>query len=206
MKIVCIGDSLTEGLGVDKGKSWPEVLGKLGNMEVINKGISGDTTTGMVGRFYYDVIYNHPNYTIIMGGGNDLWWDLPVNIILSNVYSMVKQSIHHNITPIIGIPTPLFLDWIDHESIWEPIAGYSDLEKKLSILVNELRNMAKRNDWHFIDFHHLYRDENGIINRKYFLNTDGIHPNEKGHQDMAELALNYFKNHFHSENKFIRIN
>jgi acyl-CoA thioesterase I len=58
MKIVCIGDSLTEGLGVDKQKSWPIILGELGKMVVINKGISGDTTSGMVSRFYQDVIGN----------------------------------------------------------------------------------------------------------------------------------------------------
>ncbi len=189
MKIVCIGDSLTEGLGVDKEKSWPMILGELGKMEVINRGISGDTTTGMVGRFYQDVIGYQPTHVVIMGGYNDLWWGMPVNAILANIYSMAKQALHHRITPVIGIPIPIYMKGLDHDIIWEPIAGYPVLQSKFSQLVNELKNMAEKNRWHYFDFYSLYMNENKVINQQYFLDTDGLHPNEEGHLDMAKLAL-----------------
>ncbi|MDQ0247322.1 lysophospholipase L1-like esterase [Bacillus fengqiuensis] len=189
MKIVCIGDSLTEGLGVDKEKSWPMILGELGKMEVINRGISGDTTTGMVGRFYQDVIGYQPTHFVIMGGCNDLWWDMRINETLANIYSMAKQALHHRITPIIGIPTPIYMEGLDRDIILEPIAGYLVLQNKFSQLVNELKNMAEKNGWHYFDFYSLYMNENKVINQQYFLDTDGLHPNEEGHLDMAKLAL-----------------
>lgn len=193
MKIVCIGDSLTEGLGVDEEKSWPVVLGQLGKIEVINSGISGDTTAGMVGRFYNHVIDSRPTHSIIMGGCNDLWWDVPVNIVLANIYSMMKQALHYRIMPIIGIPTPIFMEGMDREAIWEPFNGYSVFQDKLTHLVNALRDMGERNGWQYIDFHSLYMDESETVNQQYFLGTDGLHPNEKGHWDMAQFALGHLK-------------
>lgn len=50
--IVCIGDSLTEGLGVNKENAWPALLRSELNVEVINRGISGDTTSGMIGSSF----------------------------------------------------------------------------------------------------------------------------------------------------------
>ncbi|WP_052947727.1 GDSL-type esterase/lipase family protein [Aneurinibacillus tyrosinisolvens] len=108
MKIVCIGDSLTEGIGVRKEEAWPFLLQKKLTVVIVNRGISGDTTTGMLGRFYYDVILCKPTHVVIMGGVNDLWWNLPIHLILSNIYSMFKQAIYHGIIPVIGIPTPIF--------------------------------------------------------------------------------------------------
>jgi acyl-CoA thioesterase I len=194
MKIVCIGDSLTEGLSVDKENSWPMTLAKLGKMKVINRGISGDTTTGMISRFYHDVIDYQPTHSIIMGGHNDLWWDTPLNSILSNIYSMAKQSVYHQITPIIGIPTPIYIEGINHDTVWKPRTGYEILQNRLSEFIHFLKGMVEENRWHFIDFYSLYMDEDQYVNHRYFVKTDGIHPNEKGHQDMAHLALNLFEN------------
>lgn len=193
MKIVCIGDSLTEGLGVGKEKSWPMILAELGKIEVINKGISGDTTAGLLGRFYHDVIHCQPTYVIIMGGHNDLWWDMPINTVLANMYSMIKQSIHHNIIPIIGIPIPIYMEGVDYKSILEPVSGYQAFQDKLSQYVHALKDMAIRNGWNYIDFYSLYMNEIGSANHHYFLKSDGIHPNAEGHQDMACFALNHFE-------------
>ncbi|MCW9134710.1 GDSL-type esterase/lipase family protein [Bacillus paramycoides] len=193
MKIICIGDSLTEGLGGGKEKSWPMILAELGRIEVSNKGISGDTTAGLIGRFYHDVIHCRPTHVIIMGGHNDLWWDIPINTILANIYSMIKQSIHHNISPIIGIPIPIYMEGIDYKDILEPVSGYHAFQDKLSQLVHDLKNMAGRNGWNYIDFYSLYMNERGSVNHHYFLTSDGIHPNAEGHQDMAHLTFNHFE-------------
>jgi lysophospholipase L1-like esterase len=50
--------------------------------------------------------------------------------------------------------------------------------------------MVENNRWNFIDFYSLYINQNQYVNSHYFVNTDGIHPNEKGHQAMANLVLN----------------
>ncbi|MFT6707865.1 MAG: acyl-CoA thioesterase-1, partial [Flavobacteriales bacterium] len=50
-KLVTLGDSLTEGYNIDKLKRWTKLLHQKHNLEIINSGISGDTTTGMLSRF-----------------------------------------------------------------------------------------------------------------------------------------------------------
>ena len=55
MKIICIGDSLTEGYGVGRPENWVTLLNERSENDIINKGISGDTTGGMLARFQKDV-------------------------------------------------------------------------------------------------------------------------------------------------------
>ena len=68
--IICLGDSFTRGFGVRKKENWisqayPE------NTTLINAGINGDTTSGMLARFSRDVIEHRPDYVLITGGIND---------------------------------------------------------------------------------------------------------------------------------------
>lgn len=60
MKIVCIGDSITYGYNVDYNQSRIHPAKKTG-YEIINCGINGDTSGGMLARFYDDVITEKPN-------------------------------------------------------------------------------------------------------------------------------------------------
>ncbi|KJR41579.1 lysophospholipase L1-like esterase, partial [Candidatus Magnetoovum chiemensis] len=70
------------------------------------KGISGETTEDMIERFDRDVIENKPDYVIILGGTNDLGWDIPLNNIMSNLSFMYKKALSNNITPIaVSIPS-----------------------------------------------------------------------------------------------------
>ena len=70
MKLICIGDSFTRGFGVKKKESWVSQI-SIENADVINMGINGDTTSGMLARFTNDVILEKPNYVLITGGTND---------------------------------------------------------------------------------------------------------------------------------------
>ena len=71
MKIVCLGDSLTYGFGVSRSNSWTNIVNKETRLEIVNKGINGDTTSGMLARFNEDVVKNSPDIVFIMGGTND---------------------------------------------------------------------------------------------------------------------------------------
>src|SRR5947209_1241638 len=58
--IVVLGDSIAEGYGVAEGKSFPDALQqKLDRAgykyHVVNMGVSGDTTTGGLGRLNYAI-------------------------------------------------------------------------------------------------------------------------------------------------------
>ena len=73
--IVAMGDSLTEGLGVDPADAYPaqleqRLLADGYNVEVINAGISGETTSGALSRVNW-VLGLEPDIVILATGGND---------------------------------------------------------------------------------------------------------------------------------------
>ena len=63
--LVFLGDSITQGWGDDMGGSFPGV-------KVANRGISGDTTRGMLIRLKDDVLALNPTGVVLLMGTNDL--------------------------------------------------------------------------------------------------------------------------------------
>ncbi|MEP0265410.1 GDSL-type esterase/lipase family protein [Dokdonia sp.] len=187
-RIVCIGDSLTAGYGVQIIHAWPHLLSQDLHIEVMNSGISGDTTSGMLARFQDMVIKHKPTHTIIMGGTNDLSLQLPNNILISNILAMTRYAKHHGIIPIIGIPTPFYNqeDSIDEYVSTEVLS----LSKRIQLFQRTLKQFAIDDGLDFIDF-------TVGMTPKLFL-EDGLHPNEEGHILMFENAkssLLKFLNH-----------
>lgn len=177
-KLACMGDSLTEGYMIDLSKRWSETLKETLGIEIINSGISGDTTAGMLARFQHYVINHQPTHVIIMGGTNDISLNIPDEQILANIYAMTRQAKHHGIQSIIGIPTPFFYEdtplgksfFLEARQISERIEHFSD----------KLRHFIAEDDQPFIDF-------SKNLTPDLFL-EDGVHPSEKGHAVMAETA------------------
>ena len=108
--IVCHGDSLTEGTDLNPNYTWPRLVENQVNVKIINSGIGGDTSGGLLGRFYPDVVRHKPEMALIMGGTNDLWWDLDINLIQANIFAMTCQAEFHNIAPVVGLPLPLCME------------------------------------------------------------------------------------------------
>ncbi len=178
-KIVCMGDSLTEGYQIQPRTCWPYLLNKEENLEVINSGICGDTTAGMLARFLPEVIDHQPDFVIIMGGANDLWFNTPNSQIIANIMAMTRHARHHQIQSIIGIPTPYYLpENVDSERFFTDLKS---MHNRLLSYDQDLRNFIREDDQPFIDFRQN-------MSPGLFL-EDGIHPNEKGHKLMAEQAL-----------------
>ena len=63
--VVFLGNSITQGWGDDLG-------GNFEGMKVANRGISGDTTRGMLLRLEDDVLSLHPSGVVLLMGTNDL--------------------------------------------------------------------------------------------------------------------------------------
>lgn len=63
--VVFLGDSITQGWGDTMGSSFAE-------MKVANRGISGDTTRGVLIRMDEDVLALHPRAVVLLIGTNDL--------------------------------------------------------------------------------------------------------------------------------------
>jgi lysophospholipase L1-like esterase len=188
--IVCHGDSLTEGADVDKNDSWPALVEKDLNLRIVNSGISGDTTGGLLSRFYHDVIPHRPGIVIIMAGTNDLWWDLSINVILANIFSMACQAQHHGIVPLIGLPLPVNPDAARKHNMLEPIGGFNKCVAKLAELVKALRDTADKSEIACMNFYRAFFDQQGKLLENFFF-EDGLHPNKDGHRRMAEIAIRF---------------
>ena len=175
-KLVCLGDSLTEGYGIESQHRWSDLLTKDLQIEIVNRGISGDTTAGMLARFHYDVIAHEPTHVIIMGGTNDLWQGLADEQILSNIRTMTRHARYHNFEAIIGLPTPFFY----YDPAMTPFADAQWFDERLNVFRGKLQSFAENDDRHFIDFAKDMKPE-------MFL-EDGLHPNEEGNEVMMKNA------------------
>lgn len=178
MKLVCLGDSLTEGYGLPKGTGWCELLNEEVDFEVINSGISGDTTNGMLSRFFPMVLSHKPSHVVIMGGTNDIHLKHSQDAIVSNVLTMFRQARHFGVQGIIGIPTPLYLtaQYLETELFRSP----QEMTKEIKTLQKNLQQLSIEKQIPLIDF-------SFGMTAQLFL-EDGVHPNEDGHRLMKENA------------------
>lgn len=177
-KIVCMGDSLTEGYGISQADCWCSLLQKEMSLEMVNSGISGDTTGGMLARFQPMVIDHNPSHVIILGGTNDLWYGHPDAQIIANILAMTRHARHHEISAIIGIPTPFFDEMTPPDTgLFMDTTGYRE---RIEGFQERLRQFATKDGLPTIDF--------SIGMEPSLFMADGLHPNEAGHQVMAQQA------------------
>lgn len=105
--ILALGDSLTEGLGVDPDDNYPAqleaTLKELGytNVEVVNSGLSGETSTGLVNRLDW-VAQTKPDITILTVGANDAIRGIDVATVEANIRTAVKRLQDNGSEVILG--------------------------------------------------------------------------------------------------------
>lgn len=120
--IVCFGDSLTAGfqspapdcpdfLETPYGKFLEERLRDRARVQV--SGVCGELTRDMVGRFKRDVLRHKPAWTVILGGSNDLGWDLQPSEIMRNLAAMYEQATAAGIH-VVGVTVPSIRGCDDH--------------------------------------------------------------------------------------------
>jgi acyl-CoA thioesterase I len=104
--IVAFGDSLTAGFGADPGDSYPDYLEKdlysLGyHYQVINEGISGNTTKDGVDRLQ-DALSLKPVLVIVAFGGNDGLRGLPIANTRENLDLIVSNLQNAGVKVVLG--------------------------------------------------------------------------------------------------------
>lgn len=194
-KLACMGDSLTEGADLVTGHTWPCLVGNSLTLNVSNFGIGGDTTQGMLSRFYPEVLEFKPDYMFVMGGTNDLWWDWEVKTILGNIFSMSFQARYHHITPVIGLPLPIDVKSAQKAGFSPPPQGYSRFGEMLTDLVGKLKTNAADSEIPVVDLHQPFLKDDQTADSTMFLD-DGLHPNRRGHQLIADNIVRSFKEIF----------
>ena len=79
-RVVCLGDSNTYGLYVDRGQAYPSLLRDLwnggpdrGRVDVVNLGYPGSNSSALRNQLPHVLEVHHPDVVMIMVGANDLW-------------------------------------------------------------------------------------------------------------------------------------
>jgi acyl-CoA thioesterase I len=95
IRLVAMGDSLTEGLGVDPEQAYPAQLARKleaegHNVEVINAGISGETSSGALSRVDW-LLSLDPDVVILATGGNDGLRGIDPAVTQENIDALVQR-------------------------------------------------------------------------------------------------------------------
>lgn len=89
--VLALGDSLTSGVGARPETAYPTVLAGLTGWNVINGGVSGDTSAQALARLP-DLLKAHsPKLVIVSIGGNDFLRQLSISELETNVRAIVGQ-------------------------------------------------------------------------------------------------------------------
>lgn len=177
MKIVCLGDSITWGFPFGPQDSWTEMLQKQLQVQIINRGINGNTTSDMLERFDRHVIQAHPTHLILMGGINDVAAQEPFDVIVLNLQTMVEKAVDNRISVVIGTPTAV---------------DYPHWERSLERLREWIHQFSEPRELEVIDFHLAFYDQQGQLRREFLL-PDGGHPTRSGYQAMfQQIDLSIF--------------
>jgi acyl-CoA thioesterase-1 len=176
-KIVAFGDSLTAGFGLAEPESYPYLLQERLNAEgydyeVINAGVSGDTTLGGLERIDWTLEQENLEILILELGANDLLRGAPVDRMRANLDAIINKAKAKNVKILLC-------------GMLAPNAMGSEYQRDFQ---NAFPDLAERHKVPYVPF--LL---DGVAMRRELNQADGIHPNAEGTKIMTENIYSELK-------------
>lgn len=170
-KIVAFGDSLTEGLGIPAGETYPAVLQKMLDAdgyryEVVNAGVSGETTAGGLRRLDW-TLEGDVRFLILELGGNDIMRGQPVKEMKNNLAQIIERAKSRNIEVLLA-------------GMYAPTNTGPDYQREVR---NAFQQLAREHKLTLIPF---FLDR--VAGIETLNQADGIHPNKDGAHIVAETV------------------
>jgi len=155
--IVCLGDSITAGVGSGPGEAYPDLLAARLGTDVINAGISGETADGGLARVD-QVLAQDPWLVIVELGGNDILRQVPPDQTERSLRQILDRLVAARVVPVL----------VEMDA---PFGGrYLEIYERLG------------DEYHVP----VVEDAVGEILRDPSLKSDTIHPNAQGQKVLAE--------------------
>lgn len=176
--VLFLGNSLSAGLGVDEEAAFPHLIQQkidsLGwGFQVVNAGISGETSSGGLGRI--DWVLKQPlNVLVLELGGNDGLRGIATEVTRRNLEQIIgrtQQAFPDAEIVLAGMQIP-------------PNLGHDYTRNFRDIYPT----IAEEHDVHLIPF--LLEGVGGVDS---LMQSDGIHPNARGHRVVAENVWEVLK-------------
>lgn len=173
--VVFLGDSITQGWEAGLPKAFPE-------LRIANRGISGDTTRGVLLRLNEDVLALQPRAVVMLIGTNDLEEKAAPEIIASNV-GLILDALHaHN----PKMPVVLCRVFPSSATMRRPSAQIV----RINALYDEVART--RPQVTVVDTWSIFADAQGDARLAEF--PDLLHPNELGYAQWARALRPALKN------------
>ena len=189
-KIVFLGNSITEG-----GGDWNK---KFNVHNIVNRGISGDITGGILARLD-EITFYKPKAVFLLIGINDIFdAEIPNRekitplYVSNNIIKIANQIIDHSSLTEIFIQTILP---VNHEIYIEKSGFFPEHKIPLPEQINQINSMiinqADVQQYKVIDLHSLFINEDGLLNKLY--TTDGVHLNNNGYDVWVSYIHSYIQ-------------
>lgn len=174
--IICFGDSITFGHGVNPVEDYPSALAHMIDLQVINAGIDSDTSADGLKRLDADVLEKDPRLVIIEFGGNDFIKGLPMEETAANIRAMADRiQAKGAMVAIFDVSSGMIMG--NYRSVLRDIA----LEKQAIFIPGPLKGI--------------------LTNPK--LKSDFIHPNATGYKMVAHRVYRTIRPYL-NENTLLR--
>ncbi len=184
--IICIGDSLTYGFGVRRAQCWTKLAAEMSGWTIVNCGICGDTTGGMLVRMreilHDDFGEKNDRCFLLMGGCNDIFYSGSSTGAKENMAGMVHQLFSEGEMPLIAIGPGIADGMI--RSRWSDLVDFPEVVKEAESYFEWLERFCRCFGVRMIDFRGDFRDRNEEQRTELYL--DGLHLNPEGHRVMAK--------------------
>jgi len=158
-RIIAFGDSLVQGVGASPGRDVVSVLSRRLGVPIVNAGRSGDTTGAALTRLDSSVLSRNPRIVIVLLGGNDMLRRVPRATTFANLDAIVSR-IRARGAAVILVSVELGFGTGSDGRAYEELASRTS-----SALVRDILS--------------------GIFGRQALM-SDGIHPNDRGYELMAD--------------------
>jgi len=180
--LVFLGDSITQGWGDTMGGSFPGV-------KVANRGISGDTTRGVLIRLREDVLSLNPSGVVLLIGTNDLEEKATPEVIADNLKLIIAGLKKHS------ADMPIILCNVMPSSAAKKRPA-DQIEK-----INQLYFAAVKGDAQvtMLDTWLLFANDKGDAKKPEF--PDLLHPNKTGYAKWAAALRPLLATHGFVETK-----
>jgi acyl-CoA thioesterase-1 len=175
-KIVCLGDSLTAGFGLPRAANFParlqEKLDEDGYVyEVVNAGVSGDTSAGGARRVA-KALEGNVDVLVVELGGNDGLRGLPPDQLKQNLTDIVRAGKAKGAKVLLaGMEAP-------------PNLGPDYTARFRSVYAE----VSREQDVPLVPFF-----LEGVAGRLEYNQPDAIHPNEAGVAIVTELVYDHLE-------------
>lgn len=168
--VLALGDSLTAGYGAAAGADYPTQLANKTAWNIINGGVSGDTTAGALSRLP-DLLKKNPRLVIVSIGGNDFLRKVPESETRANISEILKLIKQKNI-PVVLVAIPYFtaaalVGSVSEHPMYDELAAQHDVP--------------------------LFKGAWAEVLGDKSMKSDQIHGNEKGYAFFADKLANFLK-------------